>query len=178
MSFFYPIHPIIGQTFFQNEPQIAKELLSLQQKLQNSSSFFLDNNLAQYGGMRSNSFFFQSSFVQMQYFNRNPFQQQLGQAFLEDPLIKMTMTQVPIELVKKYPDSVREIALQYLSNQPDLLFLRTSSNASLKIISEGTLYWMQMYGPTSHRLEYLQKFVSVCVLDSSWSRYGNDQPLR
>jgi hypothetical protein len=73
------------------------------------------------------------------------------------------MTQIPIELVKKYPDSVRKIALKYLSNQPDLLFLRTSSNASPKIISERTLYWMQLYGPFSLRLEYLQKFVSVSI---------------
>jgi hypothetical protein len=64
--------------FFQNEPQIAEELLSLQQKLQSSSPYFLDNNLSPYGGMRMNSFSFQSSFVQMQYFSRNPFQQQLG----------------------------------------------------------------------------------------------------
>jgi hypothetical protein len=99
MSFYYPIHPIIGQTFFQNEPQIAEELLSLQQKLQSSSSYYVDNNSSHYGGVRINSFFFPSSFIQMQYFHRNPFQQQLGKAFLEDPEIKRT--QIPIEFVKK-----------------------------------------------------------------------------
>jgi hypothetical protein len=91
--------------------------------------------------------------------NPNPLQQTIAVSWVEDPIIKNTG--VPVEFVKKYPDSVCEIALNYVKNPPDLLFLRTNSNTSPKLISERSLYWMQIYGPAGSRLTHMEKCISV-----------------
>jgi hypothetical protein len=159
------IYPIPFELFLQNEPDLADELILIKEKLQSSSSFFKHNSaftmqmVSWYGGPPVNPV--PSSFVPIQNIYPNPLQQQVPVSFLEDPLIKKT--NIPDEFLKKYPNAAREIALQYVNNPPEILFLRTSSSRSPKIISERTLYWMQIYGTAGNRLHYLQKCVSASI---------------
>jgi hypothetical protein len=156
------------QFFFQNEADLAQELLLILQKLQQSASFFVHNrsfsmhpnNISPYGGIFMNNFV-PTSFVPIQNLNPNPLQQKVKQSWLEDMISRNTG--IPVEFLEKYPDSAREIALKYLKNLPEILFLRTSSKSSPKIISERSLYWMQIYGPAGSRLDYMEKCVSISM---------------
>jgi hypothetical protein len=148
-----------SQLFLQNETEIVQELLTIKEKMQYSSPYFR-NNSAFTGGTCINNLS-SSSFVSLQNIHPNPFQKHVDISFIEDPLIKKTG--IPIGFLKKYPDSAREIALKYIKNPPELLFMHTQSNRSPKIISERTLYWMQIYGPSGNRFDHLQRCVSSSI---------------